>query len=160
MDKVTLPNKVWQNPFYFIAFGFGSGLLPKGPGTWGTIAAIPLYLLLAHLNWYWYLLLTSVAFFIGVIICDKVSMELGVHDHSGIVWDEMVGFFITMFLVPFNLLWLIVGFLLFRLFDIWKPQPIRFIDRRVGGGFGIMVDDVLAGLFACLCVHLLIWGLS
>jgi len=158
LDKVKLAKKVWQNPIYFIAFGFGSGLMPIAPGTWGTLAAIPIYLLIANSSWWLYLLLTLAAFIFGVYVCDKVSTEMKVHDYSGIVWDEVVGYMLTMFLVPLNLAWMIIGFLLFRLFDIWKPQPIGFVDKHVKGGLGIMLDDVLAAIPAWAILQLLIIG--
>ncbi len=157
---VKLSNKVWQDPAYFIAFGFGSGLMPVAPGTWGTLAAMPVYLLIAHTAWPIYLTLTVLAFFLGVFICDKVSSELGVHDFSGIVWDEVVGYLLTMCSAPVGLGWMLLGFCLFRLFDIWKPEPIRMVDQRVKGGLGIMLDDVLAAVPAFLIMQLFIWGFS
>ncbi len=152
-----LSNKVWQNPIYFIAFGFGSGLMPKAPGTWGTLAAIPVYLLIAGTSWQIYLVTTIAAFILGVGVCNKVSAELGVHDYSGIVWDEVVGYLLTMFLAPLHVIWIVVGFLLFRLFDILKPQPIKYVDQHVYGGLGIMVDDVLAAIPAWAILQLLIY---
>lgn len=146
-------NKVWQKLDYFIAFGFGSGLSPKAPGTFGTLAAIPFYLLMSTYSWPLYLLLTVAAFAVGVVFCNSVSRDLGEHDYKGIVWDEFVGYFITMFMVPQGVGWVVLGFLLFRLFDIWKPQPIRWIDQRVQGGLGIMLDDVIAAIPACLILH-------
>jgi len=158
LDKVKLAKKVWQNPIYFIAFGFGSGLMPIAPGTWGTLAAFPIYLLIANSSWWVYLLIIIIAFIFGVYACDKVSTEMKVHDYSGIVWDEVVGYMLTMFLVPLNLAWMIIGFLLFRLFDIWKPQPIGYVDKHVKGGLGIMLDDVLAAIPAWAILQLLIIG--
>ncbi|MBA2710771.1 MAG: phosphatidylglycerophosphatase A [Tatlockia sp.] len=160
MNSVKLATKVWQDPKYFIAFGFGSGLMPIAPGTWGTLAAIPLYLLMVGLPSWLYLLLTALAFLLGVWVSDKVSRDLGVHDFSGIVWDEVVGYLLTMFLIPFSLRWMIAGFLLFRLFDIWKPQPIGLVDAKVRGGLGIMLDDVLAAIPAWLILQLLAWSFS
>ena len=157
---VKLSSKVWQNPIYFIAFGFGSGLMPIAPGTWGTLAAIPIYLLIAGLSWEAYLILTIAAFILGVVVCDKVSTELGVHDYSGIVWDEVVGYLLTMFLVPISVLWMVIGFFLFRIFDIWKPGPIRYVDHHVHGGLGIMLDDVMAAVPAWLVLQLLVWGFA
>lgn len=157
-NQQTLANKVWQDPVYFIAFGFGSGLLKGIPGTWGTLAAIPLYFLFAGLPLGWYLVFTFLAFFLGVWVCDRVSKELGVHDYNGIVWDEVVGYLLTMTMVPVGLVWIISGFILFRLFDIWKPQPIRFVDEKIKGGLGIMVDDVCAAVPAWLILQLLVWG--
>ena len=154
---VKLSSKVWQDPIYFIAFGFGSGLMPLVPGTWGTLAAIPLYLLIAGMSWITYLTLTVVAFILGVLVCDKVSADLGLHDYSGIVWDEVVGYLLTMFLAPISVLWMVIGFVLFRIFDIWKPQPIRWVDERIHGGLGIMLDDVLAAIPAWIIMQMLAW---
>lgn len=153
-----LSTKVWQDPFYFLAFGFGSGLIAIAPGTWGTLAAIPLYLLIAGMPWEFYLTLCVLAFILGVYVCQRVSADLGVHDFSGIVWDEVVGYLLTMFMVPLHVVWVVLGFCLFRLFDIWKPQPIRFIDQKIKGGLGIMLDDVAAAIPAWIVLQLIIWS--
>lgn len=158
MDKLS--SKVWKNPTYFIAFGFGSGLMPIAPGTWGTLAAIPIYLLLAPQIWWLYLVVTIAAFFLGVIVCGKVTTDLGINDYSGIVWDEVVGYLLTMFLAPSGPIWMLLGFVLFRIFDIWKPQPIRWIDKHVHGGLGVMLDDVLAAVPAWLILQLLVWAFT
>ncbi len=143
----ALFRKVFSSPSYCLAFGFGSGLSPIAPGTFGTLAAIPIYVILAFLlNAKAYLLVVLLAFVSGIWICQRVSRDLGEHDYAGIVWDEMVGYWLTMFLVPLHWFWMVLGFVLFRLFDIWKPYPIRAIDKRVGGGLGIMLDDVLAAI--------------
>lgn len=147
--------KVWQDPTYFLAFGFGSGLAPFAPGTFGTVAALPLYFLLALLPPQIYLVMTLLAFILGIWICSKVSRDLGVHDHAGIVWDEIVGFLLTMFLVPMHFIWVVAGFVLFRMFDIWKPYPIRWVDQHLRGGLGIMVDDVLAAIPACFILQVI-----
>jgi phosphatidylglycerophosphatase A len=144
-----------KNPIHFMAFGFGSGLLPKAPGTYGTLVGIPIYLLMQPLSLIYYVALVCLAFIIGIWVCDVTARDLGVHDHGGIVWDEIVGYLVTMVFAPTGLLWLLLGFLLFRFFDIVKPWPIRWIDKRVGGGFGIMVDDLVAGLFAAGCLVLI-----
>ena len=148
---------------HWIAFGFGSGLAPKAPGTFGTLAAIPVYLLMSPLAWPYYLGLVVLFTLIGIWACDRTAHELGAKDPSAIVWDEFVGFFITMLAVPSSLLtasygwaWVLAGFLAFRLFDIWKPWPIRVIDERVEGGLGIMLDDVLAGIMAALTLVVLL----
>ncbi len=160
MNMVKLSSKVWQDPIYFIAFGFGSGLMPFAPGTWGTLAAFPVYLLIAGTSWWTYLILTFAAFILGVVVSEKVSSDLGVNDYSGIVWDEVVGYLLTMFLAPISIAWMMIGFLLFRIFDIWKPQPIRYVDKTVHGGLGIMLDDVLAAVPAWVVMQLLIWGFA
>jgi phosphatidylglycerophosphatase A len=155
MTHVSL-KQVWKKPLYCLAFGFGSGVMPFAPGTWGTLVAVPLYWVLAVLfSSKLYLVVTLLAFFAGIFICGKVSRELGGGDHPGIVWDEMVGFLLTMFLVPVHALWIVVGFVLFRVFDIWKPYPIRWIDKHVGGGLGIMLDDVLAAVPAFFILQIL-----
>lgn len=149
--------KVWQDPIYFLAFGFGTGLMKKAPGTWGTVAGVLMYLLVAKCSPAMYLLFTAFALIAGIFWCDKVSRDMQVHDYPGIVWDEVVGYLLTMYAVPFNIGWIIVGFVLFRLFDIWKPQPIGWFDQRVKGGFGIMLDDVIAAIPAWIILHVLIW---
>ncbi len=147
-----------SNPVHFLALGFGSGLLRPAPGTWGTLAAIPVYLgLLALLptdGLGAYILTTAVGFFAGVYLCGKTASDVGVHDHSAIVWDEIIGFLITMMLITPSWQNLVIGFALFRFFDIVKPWPIKLLDKHVHGGFGIMIDDVLAGLFAWLILFL------
>nr|WP_208022448.1 phosphatidylglycerophosphatase A [Aestuariicella hydrocarbonica] len=144
-------------PVHWLAFGFGSGLSPKAPGTAGTVVAIPLYLLLSQLPLAGYLLVVLATFALGVYLCDKTSRDLGVHDHPGIVWDEFVGYWITMIAAPAGWVWVVIGFLWFRLFDVLKPWPIRWLDEHVHGGFGIMIDDVLAGVMALVCVQLCYW---
>ncbi|MDT3321596.1 phosphatidylglycerophosphatase A [Shewanella sp. SP1S2-4] len=149
-----------KNPVHFLALGFGSGLAAKAPGTFGTLAAIPLYLLMAPLPLTWYIGLTLVGVFAGFYICGKAAQDMGVHDHGAIVWDEVVGLLITMIAAPAGWIWLLVGFGLFRFFDIIKPWPIRWLDAKVEGGFGIMIDDVLAGVFAFICLQGLVWCVS
>ncbi len=142
------------NPVHLLSLGFGSGLAPLAPGTAGTLVAVPLYLLAEPLGSPLYLLLVLVMLLTGVGLCAYTSRALGVHDHGGIVWDEIVGYFITMISAPAGWGWLAAGFVLFRLFDIWKPWPIALLDRRVSGGIGIMLDDVIAGLYALLTMQL------
>lgn len=158
MNQTNLANRVWQDPAYFIAFGFGSGLMPFAPGTWGTLAAIPVYLLIMGSHWSIYLTFTLLAFILGVWVSDKVSDELGMHDYKGIVWDEVVGYLLTMFLAPQGIKWMLLGFILFRIFDIWKPQPIGYVDQKVQGGMGIMLDDVLAAIPAWLILQIVAWS--
>ena len=143
------------NPNHLFAFGFGSGLAPKAPGTFGTLAAIPFFLLLQNLSWPVYLSWLLITFALGVLWCDRSSKALGVHDHGGIVWDEFVGYWITMFMAPAGWVWILVGFVLFRFFDILKPWPISWLDKKVHGGFGIMIDDALAGIYALIVLQLI-----
>lgn len=155
------PASVWRNPIHFLAFGLGSGAAPWAPGTVGTAAAVIPYLLwIQFLSPLSFLLLLAGTFLIGVWLCEKTSEDLGVHDHSGIVWDEFVGYWLTMFLAPGGWQWALAGFLLFRVFDVLKPWPVKWADRRVAGGFGIMVDDILAAVYAWAALQILIrlWG--
>jgi phosphatidylglycerophosphatase A len=146
------PKNILTDPILFLAFGFGSGLVKKAPGTMGTIAAIPVYLLLAQFNFWLFSLITLFITFTGIWICDIAAKKLQVHDFGGIVWDEIAGYLITMWFtvafIPYSSTAIITGFILFRLFDIVKPQPIKWIDAQVQGGLGIMLDDVIAGIFA------------
>lgn len=144
-----------RDPAQLIAFGFGSGLAPKAPGTFGTLAAIPLYLLLAQLPLAGYLLATLAVIVIGIWASDVTCRRLGVHDHSGIVIDEFAGFFVTMAVMTPTLPSVVAGFLLFRLFDVLKPWPISVLDRRVHGGVGVMLDDLAAGVLAAAVLWLL-----
>ncbi|OAN14325.1 phosphatidylglycerophosphatase A [Photobacterium jeanii] len=146
-----------RNPWHLLATGFGSGLSPIVPGTMGTVAAIPFYLLLVQLPFALYLLITFIAAVVGIVICHKTATDMKVHDHGSIVWDEFVGFWITMAVAPV-LSWEVVltGFVLFRFFDMVKPWPISWLDKHVHGGFGIMIDDILAGFMAMIAL----WGVS
>ena len=148
---------VWKNPVHFLAFGFGSGVLPKVPGTWGTLACVPIYLAMQDLNWMTYAIVVIVMAVAGIALCGKTAQDLKVHDHPGIVWDEFVGYLITMFMAPHGWLWVGVGFILFRIFDVIKPWPIGWLDRRVKGGLGIMADDWLAGLYAFIVLQVCVW---
>lgn len=150
--------KVWKNPAYFIAFGFGSGLSLLAPGTAGTVAAIPLYYIISGCAPLTYLGIVLLALIVGIWITDYVSKDMHIHDFNGIVWDEIVGFFITMFLIPCSLNTILLGFIFFRIFDVWKPWPIRVIDKSVQGGFGIMLDDVLAAIAANVSLQALIYS--
>ena len=147
------PRSVWRNPIHFLAFGLGSGAAPFAPGTVGTLLGALLFWLLPPLTPVIYaagILATTV---FGVWLCGRTAQDIGVHDHGGIVWDEFVGYWITMFMAPPGIGWLVVGFVLFRVFDIIKPWPIKWADEQVSGGLGIMLDDVIAGILACLCIQ-------
>jgi phosphatidylglycerophosphatase A len=144
-----------RDPIHFLALGFGSGLSPWAPGTAGTLVAVPMIMFIASFGWYAHAVAASVICVAGVFICDRSAQKLGVHDHPAIVWDEFAGFAITMLAVPMTWYWLLMGFALFRLFDIVKPWPIREADHRLGGGLGIMLDDMMAGVFAGLVLYAL-----
>ena len=155
MTERLSPRLLWH-PVDLLALGCGSGLVPKAPGTAGTVVAIPVYLLVQALAWPGYLALTALLFVAGIGICAHTAARLGVHDHPGIVWDEIVGYLVTMTLAPAGWAWVAIGFVLFRFFDVLKPWPIRWFDRHVHGGFGIMLDDLIAGLFAAGVLQLLV----
>ena len=138
------------------AVGFGSGLASKASGTFGTLAAVPLYYLLSFLSLETYVIVLIITSLLGFWFCHVTSRDMGVHDHKAIVWDEFVGYWITMVAVPFSWQWAIVGFILFRFFDILKPWPISWLDKKVEGGFGIMIDDIVAGIFAAIALQVLI----
>lgn len=144
-------NQLVRSPLLLLAFGFGSGLSPKAPGTVGTVAAIPIWLLLSQLSQPVYIVIILASAVVGIAICGRAAERLGVHDHGGIVWDEFVGLWITMAFLPSNYVTLLIGFLLFRLFDIVKPWPISLLDKKVSGGLGIMLDDIAAGIAAGIC---------
>ncbi|MCF6251104.1 MAG: phosphatidylglycerophosphatase A [Methylococcaceae bacterium] len=148
--------QIMSNPVLFLAFGFGSGLVKKMPGTIGTIAAIPVYLLFIQTDAWLYSVLTALVVITGFWICGNAAKLLGEHDFGGIVWDEVAGFLITMWLVPFSWTSVLIGFILFRFFDILKPWPIKWVDQQVGGGLGIMLDDVLAGGMAAVILLLIV----
>lgn len=157
----NLAARVWRDPVLWLAFGFGTGLAPAAPGTVGTLPGLGLAVLLAMLAtalglplFVVVLLALIILIPMGIGLCGSASRRLGVHDHGGIVFDEIVGVLIPFLLVPATPLTLLLAFLWFRLFDIVKPWPIRWLDRHVQGGWGIMVDDLLAGVFAAVAV----WG--
>lgn len=145
-----------KNPIHLASFGFGSGLSPKAPGTVGTLVAIPLWLAFESLPLLPYSAVVVLAFAFGVFCCGYTAKAMAVHDDGSIVWDEFVGFWITMCAVPAEPVWIVAGFALFRVFDILKPWPIKWLDKQVHGGFGIMIDDVLAGVFAAILLQFLL----
>ena len=148
-------HEVYSNVFCCLGFGLGAGLAPKAPGTFGTLVALPLYWWLSDVSLLHYGLITLALFGIGIPICEQTQKKLNIGDHSGIVWDEIVGFLITMFGFPISWKLTLLGFALFRLFDALKPWPISVLDRRVHGGLGIMFDDALAGLLAWVCLYMI-----
>jgi len=142
---------ILSRPAYFIAFGFGAGLAPIAPGTVGTLLAFPLYwLFFPQVGALEFLLLIVVLFILGVWACDTAGRALGVSDYGGMVWDETVAFLLVLFLVPATLYWQAAAFLLFRLFDILKPPPIRHYDQTLKSGFGVMLDDLIAAFYTLL----------
>ncbi|HQU15570.1 MAG: phosphatidylglycerophosphatase A [Chromatiales bacterium 21-64-14] len=153
--RPAVPPRLLRRPVPFLALGFGAGLSPYAPGTAGTLVAVPLYWGLALFPGTVYAAVVTVMFAVGIWLCHRAAVELGVADHPAIVWDEIVGFLVTMIPVPRTWFWVVAGFALFRLFDIVKPWPIRWLDRNVPGGFGIMVDDLLAGAYGAAVLWIL-----
>ena len=139
----------------WLATGFGTGLSPYTPGTVGSLVGVLFYLTMAELPLPYYLMGVAALAIFGVWVCHEAGKILGVSDHPGIVWDEIVGVLITMAATPPSWQGVILGFALFRCCDILKPWPVALIDRKVAGGLGVMLDDVMAGVYALACLQLL-----
>lgn len=159
MAKLTTPTfkLMFAHPAHFIALGAGSGLAKKAPGTFGTLLGLPLFLLISPLHFQTQIFIISGLFLLGIYCCEKTGQALGVADHGGIVWDEIVAMMLVLTFTPIQWQWWLAAFVLFRIFDIWKPVPIRQCDARIKGGLGVMVDDILAAIYAILSVKLLLW---
>jgi phosphatidylglycerophosphatase A len=144
---------LFSHPYHFIALGFGVGLAPVAPGTFGTLLALPLFWLLGpRLDPIGFLIVLGFMYVGGIWVCDRTGRDLGVQDHQAMVWDEVVAFLFVLFFTPATLVWQAFAFLLFRFFDILKPGPIRYVEARFRGGFGVMVDDLVAAFFALICL--------
>lgn len=155
MNKSDIkPKDIIFHPVHFLSLGLGSGLSPFAPGTMGTLLAVLIYIPLSTLSLWAYVTVLVVGSIVGIVLCQQTTDRLGVKDHPAIVWDEFLGYWLTMLMAPAGWIWIIVGFVFFRLFDIWKPWPIRVIDHKVEGGFGIMLDDLLAGAYALVLLQL------
>jgi phosphatidylglycerophosphatase A len=156
--KVLTPTQrraLLSTPAGWLACGFGSGLAPVAQGTFGSLAAILPWLLLRELSLPLNALVIVIGFAIGVWACDVAGRALGVDDHRSLVWDEFIGQWIALLPALLAPWWAVVlGFVLFRLFDVWKPWPIRYLDKHLKGGLGVMVDDVVAGVFAAIVLQL------
>ena len=139
----------------FLALGLGSGLAPRAPGTFGTLAAIPPAILLQQLDFLWLIMVLVTAFIMGIVVCGRVGKRIGVSDHGAIVWDEFLGFWLCLLVIPKGWLWLGLAFLVFRVFDIFKPWPIGWVERKVSGGLGVMIDDVLAAGYSMIILLVL-----
>jgi phosphatidylglycerophosphatase A len=148
---------LFAHPAHLVAFGFGAGLIPFAPGTFGTLLAFPLYWLIApHAGAMQYLLAVALLFGLGIWACDVTGRAIGVADHGGMVWDETVAFLLALFFVPPALHWQAVSFLVFRLFDIFKPPPIRYYDRTFKSGFGVMLDDLVAAFYTLIVLAVVV----
>ncbi len=155
--KLPNLNFLLRHPAHFLALGFGSGLAKKAPGTFGTLVGLLLFWLILPtpelVHWF----VIGALFIIGIPLCGVTGNHLGVSDHSSIVWDEIVAMMFVLQFTPRNPVWWLVAFLLFRLFDIWKPFPIRQCDAKIKGGFGVMFDDLLAAIYAIAALKGLLW---
>ncbi|HEY5622137.1 MAG TPA: phosphatidylglycerophosphatase A [Gammaproteobacteria bacterium] len=154
MPAAHLRPALLKQPVHLLALGFGSGLVPKAPGTAGTVVALPLAWLMLAWPPAAKIAVIAILFATGVWICGESARRLEVHDHPAIVWDEIVGMLATCLAMPPDARWLPVAFVLFRFFDIAKPWPIRDLDHRLRGGIGIMLDDIVAAVFAAVCLTL------
>jgi len=151
---------LFAHPTHFLALGFGSGLAPKAPGTFGTLLGFPLFCLITGYALNMQLIIIAALFIIGIYFCNVAGKSLGVSDHGSIVWDEIIAMMLVLTITPNNWQWGLVAFCLFRLFDIWKPFPIRQCDAKLKGGFGVMFDDLLAAIYTMICLKGLLWILS
>ncbi|MGH8183709.1 MAG: phosphatidylglycerophosphatase A family protein [Rhodanobacteraceae bacterium] len=149
--------QLMAHPAGWIATALGAGLSPKAPGTAGSLVALlPWWFLLRGLPVSWYVLVLVAGFLLGVWACEVSDRRLGMHDQGALVWDEVIGMWITLIAAPAAWWWMFVGFALFRLFDIWKPWPVSWADRRIHGGLGVMLDDVIAGIYALIVLQLVV----
>ena len=148
---------LFSHPAHFCALGFGSGLAKKAPGTFGTLIGFPLFWLIADLGFYVQFIIISALFLIGIYFCERTGKALGVSDHGAIVWDEIVAMMLVLTVTFNQWQWWLTAFLLFRLFDIWKPAPIRQCDTKIKGGLGVMLDDLLAAIYVIISLKALEW---
>jgi len=156
----NLARTVLTDPVHFLAFGFGIGLAPFAPGTFGSIPGLILFWLTLDFGLHVQLSIAVAMALIGIWICGESARRIGVHDHGGIVWDEIVGMYVTLFLAPISVVGFVLAFVLFRIMDIVKPWPIRDLDHSMQGGLGIMLDDLLAALYAALLLALYGWFMT
>lgn len=147
---------LYSHPAHVIALGFGAGLAPVAPGTWGTLVGFPIYFALS----YWLgdagtILAAVPLFLLGIWACGRTGQDMGIPDHSGMVWDEIVAFIVILAFIPEGWVWQALAFFLFRFFDVIKPPPIREVDRHWKGGFGVMFDDIIAAFYTLLVLALM-----
>ena len=153
----NLARTVWKDPVHILAFGFGTGLAPFAPGTFGSLPGVLLFWLTMGFGLYIQLGIAVAITLAGIWICGESARRIGVHDHGGIVWDEIVGMYVTLLVAPVSVSGWILAFVLFRAMDIVKPWPIRDMDHSIGGGVGIMLDDLAAALYAAILLGLYGW---
>ncbi|MDD2834463.1 MAG: phosphatidylglycerophosphatase A [Methylotenera sp.] len=146
-----------SHPAHFFSLGFGAGLAKRAPGTFGTLIGIPIFWLISHYSISIQLITITSLFLIGIYFCNKTGQTLGVSDHGSIVWDEIVAMMLVLTFTVNQWQWWLAAFVLFRIFDIWKPFPIRQCDEKIKGGFGVMLDDLLAAIYAIISLNVLLW---
>ena len=156
-SQAVAARTVFTDPVNFLAFGFGTGLAPVAPGTAGSLPGVLLFWLTLDFGLYVQLTVAAVLVVAGVWICGESARRIGVHDHGGIVWDEIAGMYLTLLAAPLTPIGWLAAFVLFRVMDIVKPWPIRDLDHRLGGGVGIMLDDLVAALYAAVVLGLYRW---
>lgn len=155
-----LKRDVWRKPLVFIASGFGLGLMPLTPGSFASLGGLVIYFFIRHWPWWAYLLVFFFITWVAIVLSGRLSKAYQLHDPTVICLDEFSGMLITLFLVPVSWPYILAGFILFRLFDIWKPWIIGIVDKKMDSGFGMVLDDIIAGIFAwvvlqivCITLH-------
>lgn len=156
--KTTISlDSIWTNPVHFVACGFGIGAIPYCPGTFGTVIGIPLVIVLSHYSVLSYFVVCFILFCVGIYLCGRTNHDFGTTDHPAAVFDEIATFPVVMIGIPTHWFFLLVGFFLFRFFDIVKPWPIRWVDKNIHNGFGVMFDDLLAAIFSSIILHAVLY---
>ncbi len=144
---------VWKYPVHWLAYGFGTGLSPFAPGTFGSLVGVALFWFMASMPAIPYAIVVAVMFVAGIFICGQTAHDVGAVDPGFIVYDEVVGFLVAMYLLPTEWRWVVGGFVVYRVFDIWKPFPIHWVEDKLGLGSGIMTDDVISGIYTFIVLH-------
>ncbi len=144
---------LWKYPVHFLAYGFGTGLMPFAPGTFGSLVGVVLFWYMSPLGAGTYAAVVALLFVLGIFICGQTARDTAATDPGFIVFDEIVGFLIAMYLMPREWQWIVAGFLIYRLFDIWKPYPIHIVENKFGLGTAIMLDDVIAGIYTLVLLQ-------
>ena len=159
-NNAEMLQKVMKDPVNLLAFGLGTGLAPKAPGTFGSLFGVAIAWWTLPLGLELRIVVAIALIASGFWICGESARRMGVHDHPGIVWDEIAAMYLVLLVAPPGITAWALGFGLFRLFDIWKPWPIRDLDHRLGGGAGIMLDDLVAALYTAVLLGFGGWLIS
>ncbi len=145
---------IWKYPVHWLAYGFGTGLVPFAPGTFGSLIGVAVFWFMASMSPVPYAIVVAAMFAAGIFICGHTARDVGAVDPGFIVYDEVVGFLVAMYLLPAEWRWIVGGFAVYRVFDIWKPFPIHWVEDKLGLGSGIMVDDVIAGIYTLVVLYI------